>query len=160
MAVQLLASFFGSIGFALMLKIKGKQILYAGIGGLISWGIYLLAFEQLGSNFESNLIAAMFVAVYAEIMARVNKAPATIFLTAAAVPLIPGGRLYYTMFALVSEDRAMFAENGTAAITIAVAISLGFVAVAVANKYLNRYLAFRKQRIAEVQAHKQRMAGR
>ena len=60
------------------------------------------------------------------------------------------------MFALVSEDHAMFVENGTAAITIAVAISLGFVAVAVANKYLNRYLAFRKQRIAEIQAHKQK----
>lgn len=34
MIVQLIAAFIGSIGFALMLKIRGKQIFYAGLGGL------------------------------------------------------------------------------------------------------------------------------
>ncbi len=143
MAVQLMSAFLGSIGFAIILKIKGKQIVYAGIGGLVTWLIYLLTFEELHSDFTCNLIAAVFVAVYAEVMARINKAPATIFLTAAAVPLIPGGKLYYTMYGIVSENRQMFEENGTSAITIALAISLGFVAVAVVNKYLNRLKHFR-----------------
>lgn len=140
MIVQLASAFLGSLGFALILKIKGRQILYAGIGGLVTWFIYLMVFAELQSDFIANLIAAVYVAIYAELMARVNKAPATIFLTAAAVPLIPGGRLYYTMFGLVSEDDAMFVENGTAAIIIALAISLGFVFVAVVNKYVNRFL--------------------
>ena len=143
MAVQLMSAFLGSIGFAIILKIKGKQIVYAGIGGLVTWLIYLLTFEELHSDFTCNLIAAVFVAVYAEVMARINKAPATIFLTAAAVPLIPGGKLYYTMYGIVSDNRQMFEENGTSAITIALAISLGFVAVAVVNKYLNRLKHFR-----------------
>lgn len=138
-----MSAFLGSIGFAIILKIKGKQIVYAGIGGLVTWLIYLLTFEELHSDFTCNLIAAVFVAVYAEVMARINKAPATIFLTAAAVPLIPGGKLYYTMYGIVSENRQMFEENGTSAITIALAISLGFVAVAVVNKYLNRLKHFR-----------------
>ena len=137
MIVQLASAFLGSLGFALILKIKGRQVLYAGIGGLVTWFIYLMVFAELQSDFIANLIAAVYVAIYAELMARVNKAPATIFLTAAAVPLIPGGRLYYTMFGLVSEDDAMFVENGTAAIIIALAISLGFVFVAVVNKYVN-----------------------
>ena len=143
MAVQLMSAFLGSIGFAIILKIKGKQIVYAGIGGLVTWLIYLLTFEELHSDFTCNLIAAVFVAVYAEVMARINKAPATIFLTAAAVPLIPGGKLYYTMYGIVSENRQMFEVNGTSAIIIALAISLGFVAVAVVNKYLNRLKHFR-----------------
>ena len=138
-----MSAFLGSIGFAIILKIKGKQIVYAGIGGLVTWLIYLLTFEELHSDFTCNLIAAVFVAVYAEVMARINKAPATIFLTAAAVPLIPGGKLYYTMYGIVSENRQMFEENGTSAIIIALAISLGFVAVAVVNKYLNRLKHFR-----------------
>ena len=138
-----MSAFLGSIGFAIILKIKGKQIVYAGIGGLVTWLIYLLTFEELHSDFTCNLIAAVFVAVYAEVMARINKAPSTIFLTAAAVPLIPGGKLYYTMYGIVSENRQMFEENGTSAITIALAISLGFVAVAVVNKYLNRLKHFR-----------------
>ena len=77
MAVQLISAFLGSIGFAIILKIKGRQILYAGIGGLVTWLIYLLTFAQLHSDFTCNLIAAVFVAIYAEIMARINKAPAT-----------------------------------------------------------------------------------
>ncbi len=145
MIIQLIAAFAGSIGFALMLKIRGKQILYAGLGGLVTWGIYLLAFEQLGSDFQSNLIASVFVAVYAEVMARVNKAPATIFLTAAAVPLIPGGKLYYTMYGLVSKDQQLFVDSGTSCMMIALAISLGFVVVAVLNNYVSRFLAGRKK---------------
>ena len=77
--IQISAAFFGSIGFAIFLKIKGVQIFYAGLGGMLTWGIYLLAYEFIQSYFFGNLIAAIFVAAYAEIMARVNKAPSTIF---------------------------------------------------------------------------------
>ena len=149
MIVQLAAAFLGSIGFAVFLNIRGKQIIYAGLGGLITWGIYLLAFQQLHSDFEANLIASIFVALYAEIMARVNKAPATIFLTAAAVPLIPGGKLYYTMYGLVSEDQQMFIQSGISALTISLAISLGFVIVAVLNKYWSRFQAERRKKNTE-----------
>lgn len=142
--IQLTGAFLGSIGFAIMLKIKGRQIIYAGVGGLVTWGIYLMVFPYCESVFISNLAAAVFVAIYAEVMARVNRAPATIFLTAAAVPLIPGGKLYYTMFGLVSEDHDLFISSGTDAVLIALAISLGFVVVAVLNKYLNRLKAFKR----------------
>lgn len=144
MILQLFAAFLGSIGFAIMLKIKGKQIFYAGLGGLVTWGIYLLAYSQYEGIFVCNLIAAIFVAIYAEIMARVNRAPATIFLTAAAVPLIPGGKLYYTMYGLVSKDHDLFVQSGTEALLIALAISLGFVVIAVVNKDLMKLKIFKR----------------
>ena len=96
--------------------------------------------NYIDGYFVPYLIASIFVGIYAEIMARVNKAPATIFLTAAAVPLIPGGSLYYTMLGIVEKDSAAFSENGIAALTIALAISLGFVIVALSNKYINIFL--------------------
>lgn len=43
----------------------------------------------------SDSIVAVFVAGYSQIMARVNKAPATIFLTTSVFPLVPGPNLYY-----------------------------------------------------------------
>lgn len=140
MMIQLGAAFFGSIGFAIFLKMKGKQIFYAGLGGLITWFIYLMVFDFCQSDFLGNFIAAIFIGIFAEIMARVNRAPSTIFLTAAAVPLIPGGKLYYTMYGLVSEDNQLFVESGTAAVVIALAISLGFVVVAVLKRYLDKIL--------------------
>ena len=139
MIIQTAAAFLGSIGFAVFLKMKGKQIVLAGIGGGVTWLVYLLMQNYIDGYFVPYLIASIFVGIYAEIMARVNKAPATIFLTAAAVP-IPGGSLYYTMLGIVEKDSAAFSENGIAALTIALAISLGFVIVALSNKYINIFL--------------------
>ncbi len=135
MWIQIVAAFFGSIGFAIILKIRGKQIAYAGIGGMLTWIVYLIAFHYVSSYFWANLAAAVFVAFFAEIMARVNKAPATIFLTAAAVPLIPGRNLYYMMFGIVSKNPVMTGENGMTAGIIALAIGLGFVAVTIFMRY-------------------------
>ena len=140
MIIQTAAAFLGSIGFAVFLKMKGKQIVLAGIGGGVTWLVCLLMQNYIDGYFVPYLIASIFVGIYAEIMARVNKAPATIFLTAAAVPLIPGGSLYYTMLGIVEKDSAAFSENGIAALTIALAISLGFVIVALSNKYINIFL--------------------
>ena len=140
MIIQTAAAFLGSIGFAVFLKMKGKQIVLAGIGGGVTWLVYLLMQNYIDGYFVPYLIASIFVGIYAEIMARVNKAPATIFLTAAAVPLIPGGSLYYTMLGIVAKESAAFSDNGIAALTIALAISLGFVIVALSNKYINIFL--------------------
>lgn len=140
MTIQIIAAFFGSIGFAIFLKIKGIQIFYAGLGGMLTWGIYLFAYEWVQSYFFGNLIAAIFVAAYAEIMARVNKAPSTIFLTAAAIPLIPGSNLYKMMYAIVNQDYADANTNGVTALVISLAIGLGFVIVAVFNRYLNGFI--------------------
>lgn len=138
MIVQLIAAFIGSLGFAIFFKMKGKQVYQAALGGMLTWLVYLLAYDFHVNYFTANLIAAIFVAFFSEIMARVNKAPTTIFLTAAAVPLIPGGALYYTMYGLVSQDENLFIESGSKAIVISLAIAFGFVTVAVLNKYLNR----------------------
>lgn len=136
--LQIGAAFVGSLGFAIMLKIRGKQVAYAGIGGLLTWFVYLLSYDFLGTFFWSNLLASVFVAFYAEIMARVNRAPATIFLTAAAVPLIPGRNLYNMMYGLVSEDYGMAQTNGTTALVVALAIGLGFMVVSVVMRYVYR----------------------
>ena len=142
--IQLITAFLGSLGFSVILKVKGKQILYAGIGGLLSWGVYLFVFARVGGYFPANFAAALFVAVYAEIMARVNRAPATIFLTAAAIPLMPGRNLYNTMYGIISGESAFAWENACTAGVIALAISFSFVSVAVVNKYMNQFKVFRK----------------
>ena len=144
MIVQVISALIGSIGFAVFFNMKGKQIMLAGAGGAATWIVYLLCQQQIEGYFVPYFIASIFVAVYAEIMARMNRAPATIFLTAAAVPLIPGGSLYYTMAGLVNGDQALFAESGASAVTIALAISLGFVVVAIITKYITGITSRRK----------------
>lgn len=138
MIIQVIAAFIGSAGFAFFLKMRSRQALMATVGGGITWTIYLILEWYIGGLFLPNLLAAIFVGIYAEIMARVNRAPATVFITTAAVPLIPGGSLYYTMLGLVEQDETLFAESGSKALTIALAISLGIVTVAIVNNFYLR----------------------
>ena len=145
MAMQVFMAFLGSIGFAIFFKMKGKQIILAGIGGAIAWAVYLLMAEYVEGEFIPNFVASVFVAIYAEIMARVNRAPTTIFLTAVAIPLLPGGSLYYTMAGLVNKDALLFSQSGEKALVIALAISLGFTLVAIINKYIRGITSLRNK---------------
>lgn len=144
MIIQIISAFVGSIGFAIFFKMKGKQIPFAGLGGAVTWAVYLAVQTQFDGYFVPYLVASIFVALYAEVMARINRAPAWIFITSAAVPLIPGGSLYYTMAGLVNGDQELFMTSGRSALIIALAISLGFVLEAIIARY---YRMFKEKNI-------------
>lgn len=143
--VQVASAFIGSLGFAIFFNIKGKKIPYAGLGGGATWWVYLVLQQFLGA-FVATLIAAIFVGIFAEVMARLSRTPATIFLTAAAVPLIPGGALYYTMSGILLENTLQIKQCGMQCITLAFAIALGFMIVAIINKY---YILVKNKRITK-----------
>jgi uncharacterized membrane protein YjjB (DUF3815 family) len=118
---------------------KKRQVIYSGVGGAVAWGIYLIFAHLMGSVFIPTLIASVFIGVYSEIMAKVNKAPATIFFTSVAIALIPGASLYYAMESLLDKDMEAAAYNGNNALTIALAISMGIIFVAVAGKFRTEF---------------------
>lgn len=134
-AIQLLVALISTIGFSIFLNIKGKQLIYAGLGGFLTWGVYLLTAMYFSDNFMPNFVAALFIGFFAELMAKINRAPTTIFLTSAAIPLIPGSALYYATESFVFSDMAKMEVMGSKCIIIALAISLGFVTVAIFAKY-------------------------
>ena len=137
--IQIVTAFIGCIGFALFFNMKKRQVIYSGVGGAVAWGIYLIFAHLMGSVFIPTLIASVFIGVYSEIMAKVNKAPATIFFTSVAIALIPGASLYYAMESLLDKDMEAAAYNGNNALTIALAISMGIIFVAVAGKFRTEF---------------------
>ena len=48
--IQLAAAFFGSLGFSIMFRVRGKLLLPASLGGLFTWSIYLFLFHRLGAR--------------------------------------------------------------------------------------------------------------
>lgn len=80
MMIQIAAATVGSLGFAIFLKMRGRQIALAGLGGAVTWAVCLICQQYIEGNFIPYFVASIFVAIYAEVMARVNRAPATIFL--------------------------------------------------------------------------------
>ena len=40
--IQLLAALAGSFGFAALFNLHGRKLVFAALGGLLSWSVYLL----------------------------------------------------------------------------------------------------------------------
>ena len=86
----------------------------------------------------TTLLASVFCGLYGQVMARVNKTPATIFTTICILPLIPGASLYYTVFGIVTRDTALSSARGVALGMACFGIVLGFMVVEVANRFIWR----------------------
>lgn len=127
--IQLVTAFLGSLGFALLFHLRRRLLFSASIGGLLSWAVYLLGDRLLGSVFIACLLASAFSALYSEILARLLKAPATVFFIPTIVPLIPGSTLYYTMSYAVQNDwpQAKAYASLTLQYTLSIAIGISLV---------------------------------
>ena len=134
--IQLISCTIACSGFALWFKIRGRQVLYSSVGAFFTWGIYVLVFYLRPSNFLATLVASVFVAFYAFIMSRINKAPSTIFLTASVFPLIPGPNLYYMMYGCVSRNVDMAFSETLVLLSTCLAIAFGFIIVDAAARYI------------------------
>ena len=99
--LQLVMAFIGSMGFSIIFRLRRQLIIPASLGGFFSWAIYLLCSNGIDGVFVPCLIASAFAALYSEILARLMKAPVTLFILPAVVPLIPGSSLYYAMSSAV-----------------------------------------------------------
>ena len=134
-AVQLISCTIACTGFAIWFGVKGKQIFYCGLGAFFTWAAYVIVYKIDPSNFVATLIASMVVAWYAIIMARVNKAPATIFLSSCAFPLIPGPNLYYMMYGIVKANKHMAIEQTLLLFSTCIGIALGFIVIDILYRY-------------------------
>ena len=76
-------------------------------------------------EFFACLLAAAFAIVYAELLARWLKTPATLFVVPSILPLVPGGSLYYTMSSAVHGDVVGTKYYGTLTATTALALAAG-----------------------------------
>lgn len=134
--IQLLSCTIACTGFALWFQIGGRQVLYSSIGAFFTWAIYVIVYAINPSNFLATLVASVFVALYAFVMSRINKAPSTIFLTASVFPLIPGPNLYYMMYGLVSQNHELAFSEMLVLLSTCIAIAFGFNIVDAITRYI------------------------
>ena len=126
---QCLFSFLACVGFCIIFELRRPRfICIASFIGMIGWAVFILLPES-GSNIARYLMATITVSVLSEIYARVEKAPATVFLLPGIIPLVPGSGLYYAMNYLINGDYPLFAQTllETAAYAGSIAVGASFV---------------------------------
>ena len=128
--IQCLSAFLGCLGFAFVFRVHRHlpYAILASIGGMLGWIVYLLVIPYL-SNIISNLCAMIVVALFSEIMARICKAPATIFIVVGCFPIVPGKGIYQTMLFLISHDQNLFLDSLFQTVGTALALATAILIV-------------------------------
>lgn len=127
--IQVIASFIGGIGFAIIYNVCFPGALLCTLGGALTWAVYGITYIFTEDVAISSLFAATFAAIYAEAMARIRKYPAISYLVISIFPLLPGAGVYYTTYALVNGNMDAFSIKGMETISIAGALAIGILLV-------------------------------
>lgn len=127
---QSLMSFFASVCFAIIFQVKLKHVVFAGLGGLIGWLIYLLAaYPFPESNIPRYFFATIAITIFSECCARILRSPVTVFLAISLIPLVPGGGIYQTMMYCIEGNTNLAVKQCISTIGIAGALAIGIVMV-------------------------------
>ena len=145
--IQILMGGFGTLGFNILFHIRGKKLMLATLGGVISWTVFLAAGPVLPGESARYFLAAAVITVYGEILARLEKTPTTTFLVPSAVPLIPGSALYYTMNYALNRQWNAFASQALYTLELAMSLALGIIAVTSASRAIRKVRLRLKKKI-------------
>lgn len=119
-----------ALGFALFFDVRKRYIAMATLGGLLTWIIFYVFNTYAFGIFVSCLIASVFAAVWAEILARRHKVPSAVFFIIAVIPLVPGRGLYYTMYSAVNIDWSACGSYAISTLMYVAGIAVGICLVA------------------------------
>lgn len=83
--------------------------------------------------------AALAVAAYSHVRAKICRCPVTVFLICGIIPLVPGGGIFWTAYYIVTEQLRMAAATGFVALKVTIAIAGGIIlASGIINKLFIR----------------------
>lgn len=150
--LQILMAAIGTLGFGLLFNIRGGKLVLAVLGATLSWSLCVALEAVLPGEPGRYFLSAIFVAVWAELLARALKTPATTFLIPGILPHIPGGALYHTMRFALERQWAPCLSRAFYTFRLALSLALGIIVVlslwTLVQKIVSRLL-LRKNHIKE-----------
>jgi uncharacterized membrane protein YjjB (DUF3815 family) len=131
-AKEFITALISALAFAVLFRVNKNHLLWAGLGSIVTYGIYYLVVTFSGNVFLAALISAIFTALYSEVSARLHKAPTLVFLITGVIPTVPGRYLYNTMRYLLEQNWPLAMSAFLDTMKIALGIAAGVVGIAIA----------------------------
>jgi uncharacterized membrane protein YjjB (DUF3815 family) len=116
----------GCIGFGILVNIPRKDLFPAAATGATAWIFYEFLTYSDVSKAAAAFLATCLVALLSEILSRLNKEAATIYVIPGIIPLVPGAGAYYTMtnFINANYDQALIFARDTLFAAGSIALAL------------------------------------
>ncbi len=127
--LETLTTFVACCGFSILFNIHGKGIFLCALGGAFTWVVYGVFLRSGTPVVTTVFLAAVFAALYSEVMARIRKYPAISYLVVSIIPLLPGAGVYRATNALLQGDMAQSSQYAMETLSIAGAIAVGILII-------------------------------
>lgn len=144
--VKALLAALGVTAFGVVFHTEGKKLPFFALAGALSWVVFDLTSRFWKETLLCYFFATVVSSLYAEILARIQKTPVTIYLVAGLIPLVPGSGIYQTMEYFVLSEQELFWQNGL--YTIGIAAMIGFAMIVVST--ITRICIFVANRVPKV----------
>ncbi len=108
-------------------RIPRQLLLPAGLAGGLAWLVYYIAMQYNANVIFAHFLASLVVGITAEVMARLFRRPATVFVMPGSIALVPGRSAYTSMLHMVNGQYTAGVALGMQTLWIAGAIAFGIL---------------------------------
>lgn len=129
LVVQSGAAFLAIFGFSIILDTPKKYLLYTGMAGGVCWFVYLISIQNGQSLIMAAFLSSLAASILSQILARLLKAPVTVFLVAGILPTVPGASIYRCVYFLIQGSTELSTFYLIETIQIAGAMALAIFIV-------------------------------
>lgn len=126
--IKIAVSFLVSLGLAVTMEAPRKFLIHISAIGALGRFIYIM-FEADHSAVFATFVSTMIIALFSHILARIFKAPVTVFLIAGIIPLVPGMGMYRIVENFLDRDTSLAINATVETFLIAGAIALAIFVV-------------------------------
>lgn len=144
--VRLVSVTVGSVGFAMMFRTPPRKLPAATLGGMLTYIAYEITIISGGGIMAASFFAAVVMALFSEIFARLMRTPAILFLLSCLITIVPGNALYNAMHSLLVYDRDTLLANAVTVFETVLGISVGLGVASIAIGIVLQVISGAKKR--------------
>lgn len=126
---QFILALFATAGFAIIFRVPVRHIPSCVVIGALGWVCYEILMYSYSSPVIGCFFASCVVGLLSYFAARIFKEATTVFVIPGILCLVPGSKIFSTMYELLDEDISAAAQVGTETILMAGAIAVGLLTV-------------------------------
>lgn len=136
---EALLAFIGSICPGILYNVEKRNLIWVGFCGMLGWITYRAFSNFPGSAVLATFLGAVVVGLCSESVARLLKAPATVFSVPGIIPLVPGIAAYNTIQHIAENELYEAASKGIEAMSGAGAIAFGILLTSAVFRISKRF---------------------
>lgn len=130
MFLQIIGSFFAVIAFCFVLGAPPKFRIHAGAIGAAGWALFLVLRDYCDYPIgPATFFAGCLICTCAQILARILKTPATIFIVTGILPLVPGAGMYRIAQSAIQGDTSLTIQHLADTLTTAGMLAVSIIVV-------------------------------